>query len=174
MSVIRVRGLRHRYPDGTQALEGIDFHLEAGECVAVFGANGSGKTTFVLHLNGLLEGEGSIEVCGIPVTERQFDKVRAKLGLVFQDSDEQLFMPTVLEDVAFGPLNRGPARIRRWRAQRRSKRAGMGASIGKSSVSFEQRRKETRGDCRRAGDGPGNSGSGRADHVLGSAGRSAN
>ncbi len=105
--VVEVRGLRYRYPDGTQALDGIDFHLNAGECVAVFGANGSGKTTFVLHLNGLLEGEGSVEVCGVPVTRDRIKEVRAKVGLVFQDSDEQLFMPTVLEDVAFGPANLG-------------------------------------------------------------------
>ena len=83
-----------------------------------FGANGSGKTTFVLHLNGLLEGEGSIEICGMPLTQQTMDRIRSKVGLVFQDSDEQLFMPTVLEDVAFGPLNRGfsPEECRRRRA----------------------------------------------------------
>jgi cobalt/nickel transport system ATP-binding protein len=105
--VIQVRGLRHRYPDGTQALDGVDFHLDAGECVALLGANGSGKTTFVLHLNGLLQGEGSVEVCGQRVAKDTFDEIRTKVGMVFQDSDEQLFMPTVLEDVAFGPLNLG-------------------------------------------------------------------
>src|SRR6266404_7011175 len=82
--VIDVRGLRYRYPDGTQALDGIDFHLDQGECVALFGANGSGKTTFVLHLNGLLEGEGSVEVCGIPVKKETLEQVRRKIGLVFQ------------------------------------------------------------------------------------------
>jgi cobalt/nickel transport system ATP-binding protein len=107
MTVIQVKGLRYRYPDGTQALDGIDFHLRAGETVALLGANGSGKTTFVLHLNGLLEGEGYVEVCGMPVRKDTLAQVRAKVGLVFQDSDEQLFMPTVLEDVAFGPVNLG-------------------------------------------------------------------
>lgn len=107
MNVVEVRGLRYRYPDGTQALDGIDFHLKAGECVALLGANGSGKTTFVLHLNGLLTGDGSIEICGVPLQRDTLAQIRRKLGLVFQDSDEQLFMPTVLEDVAFGPRNLG-------------------------------------------------------------------
>jgi cobalt/nickel transport system ATP-binding protein len=105
MKVIDIRGLRYRYPDGTQALDGIDFHLDAGECVALFGANGSGKTTFLLHLNGLLEGEGDVEICGMRMSKKTIQTIRAKVGLVFQDSDEQLFMPSVLEDVAFGPLN---------------------------------------------------------------------
>jgi cobalt/nickel transport system ATP-binding protein len=104
---IEVRDLHYRYPDGTQALDGIDFQLEEGECVALFGANGSGKTTFVLHLNGLLSGEGSVQVCGMPLNKETLPQVRAKVGLVFQDADEQLFMPTVLEDVAFGPVNLG-------------------------------------------------------------------
>ena len=75
--------------------------------MALFGANGSGKTTFVLHLNGLLRGEGSIEICGLPLADATLEQIRSKVGVVFQDSDEQLFMPTVLEDVAFGPLNLG-------------------------------------------------------------------
>lgn len=111
MKVIDIRGLRYRYSDGTQALDGVDFHLDAGECVALFGANGSGKTTFLLHLNGLLEGEGDVEICGMaigrPIHQATLQTIRAKVGLVFQDSDEQLFMPSVLEDVAFGPLNLG-------------------------------------------------------------------
>jgi len=109
--VIDVRGLRHRYPDGIQALDGVDFHLDAGECVVLFGANGSGKTTFALHLNGLLFGEGSVEVSGVQLapsmSASDLATVRSKVGLVFQDSDDQLFLPTVLEDVAFGPANLG-------------------------------------------------------------------
>ena len=104
---IQIRGLRYQYPDGTKALDGIDFDLEPGESVALFGANGSGKTTFVLHLNGLLRGEGSVEICGLPLSDESLEQIRSKVGVVFQDSDEQLFMPTVLEDVAFGPLNLG-------------------------------------------------------------------
>ncbi len=105
--LVEVRGLRYRYEDGTAALNGVDFRLERGETVALLGANGSGKTTFVLHLNGLLSGEGSIEICGLPMEKKYLAEIRAKVGLVFQDSDSQLFMPTVLEDVAFGLLNLG-------------------------------------------------------------------
>ena len=105
--LIEVRGLRFRYDDGTEALRGIDFRLERGETVALLGANGSGKTTFVLHLNGLLRGEGAVAVCGLPVEKSNLAFVRRKIGLVFQDSESQLFMPSVLEDVAFGPLKHG-------------------------------------------------------------------
>jgi cobalt/nickel transport system ATP-binding protein len=109
-ALIRVSGLRHRYEDGTQALDGVDFALDPGETVAVFGPNGSGKTTFLLRLIGLLEGEGEIEVCGLPVKRKNYAAVRQKVGILFQDSDDQLFMPTVFDDVAFGPLNLGLAR----------------------------------------------------------------
>lgn len=105
--LIEIAGLRYRYEDGTQALDGIDFRLYPGECVALLGANGSGKTTFALHLNGLMAGEGRITVCGMPVEAPNLIQVRRKIGLVFQDADEQLFMPTVFEDVLFGPLNMG-------------------------------------------------------------------
>lgn len=105
--LIEVRGLYFRYEDGTAALNGVDFRLYPGETVALFGPNGSGKTTFVLHLNGLLAGEGSVEVCGMAVNRQNIPQIRRKLGVVFQDSDSQLFMPTVLEDVAFGLLNLG-------------------------------------------------------------------
>jgi cobalt/nickel transport system ATP-binding protein len=105
--LIAVSNLRYRYPDGTVALDGVDFVLNVGENVAVFGPNGSGKTTFVLHLNGLLTGEGSVSVCGLPVTKQNLPAIRRKIGMVFQDPDEQLFMPSVLEDVAFGPMNLG-------------------------------------------------------------------
>jgi cobalt/nickel transport system ATP-binding protein len=129
MSVIEVRGLRYRYPDGTQALDGIDFRLDAGECVALLGPNGSGKTTFALHLNGLLEGEGTVEICGAPVSK----DARAKVGIVFQDSDEQLFMPTVLEDVAFGLLNLGmQPKEALARAQKILEQVGMSGAMHKA------------------------------------------
>ncbi len=105
--LIEVRDLHFQYEDGTKALEGVNFTLHPGETVALFGANGSGKTTFVLQLNGVLRGEGSINVCGLPLTKETLPRIRSKIGMVFQDSDEQLFMPTVLDDVAFGPLNQG-------------------------------------------------------------------
>lgn len=104
-ALIEVRNLCYTYEDGTRALDGIDFTLRAGETVALLGANGSGKTTFVLHLNGLLVSGNSVSVCGLTVAKDTVAKVRRTVGVVFQDSDEQLFMPTVLDDVAFGPLN---------------------------------------------------------------------
>ncbi len=125
--LIEVRGLRYRYEDGTDALRGIDFTVYPGETVVLLGANGSGKTTFLLHLNGLLQGEGSVRVCGMDVSPRNFREVRSKVGMVFQDADEQLFMPTVLDDVAFGPLNQGfPAEEAAARARSALARVGLG------------------------------------------------
>ena len=105
--LVEVSNLSYRYDDGTLALKGVDFRLFPGETVALLGANGSGKTTFVLHLNGLLAGQGQVSVCGMPVEKKNLAEVRRKIGLLFQDPDEQLFMPTVIEDVTFGPLNLG-------------------------------------------------------------------
>jgi cobalt/nickel transport system ATP-binding protein len=107
MKVVSVRGLRFTYPDGTEALTGVDFEAKEGETVALLGSNGSGKTTFVLHLNGLLKGEGDIEIDGMLLTQQNLKAVRSKVGIVFQDSDNQLFLPTVLEDISFGPANQG-------------------------------------------------------------------
>lgn len=105
--LISVRGLHYRFPDGTLALAGVDFDLFPGESVVLLGANGSGKTTFVLHLNGLLRGESEVRVCGIRVEKKTLDEIRRRVGMVFQDADDQVFMPSVLEDVAFGPRNLG-------------------------------------------------------------------
>lgn len=110
MPLVEVRGLHYRYPDGTLALDGVDFDLYEGETVALLGANGSGKTTFLLHLNGLLSGQGRVSVCGLEVCKQNLGEIRRRMGLVFQDADEQLFMPSVIEDVCFGPLNLGLGR----------------------------------------------------------------
>jgi cobalt/nickel transport system ATP-binding protein len=105
--LIEIRRLSYRYEDGTVALRGVDFTLEAKETVILFGANGSGKTTFLLHLNALLVGEGEVRVCGLAPKPENVREIRRKVGMVFQDADEQLFMPTVLEDIAFAPINQG-------------------------------------------------------------------
>jgi len=103
-----VERLAYAYPDGHQALYGVDLRVEPGERVAVLGPNGAGKTTLVLHLNGVLSGgSGRIEVAGLPVAKRNLREIRRRVGIVFQDPDDQLFMPTVGEDVAFGPANFG-------------------------------------------------------------------
>ena len=106
--VLDVRGLAHAYPDGHQALFGVDLHVHRGERVALLGPNGAGKTTLVLHLNGILTaGAGTVEVSGLPVTPDHLQEIRRRVGVVFQDPDDQLFMPTVWQDVAFGPANLG-------------------------------------------------------------------
>jgi len=105
--IIRISDLNYTYPDGTEALRDVGLSIEEGELLGLVGPNGAGKSTLLLHLNGLLSGRGSVEVCGIPVTDGRAEEVRLKVGLVFQDPDDQLFMPTVFDDVAFGPLNMG-------------------------------------------------------------------
>ncbi|MGW1678154.1 energy-coupling factor ABC transporter ATP-binding protein [Saccharopolyspora sp. NPDC002376] len=108
VAVLEVSGLTYEYPDGHRALRGLDLRVERGERVAVLGPNGAGKTTMTLHLNGVLRaGSGRIEVGGLPVQQRNLTEIRRRVGLVFQDPDDQLFMPTVREDVAFGPANFG-------------------------------------------------------------------
>jgi cobalt transport protein ATP-binding subunit len=105
-----VRGLAFAYPDGHQALYGIDLRIERGERVALLGPNGAGKTTLVLHLNGIHSpGHGTVAVGGLPVAGRHLREIRRRVGIVFQDPDDQLFLPTVAEDVAFGPANFGAA-----------------------------------------------------------------
>jgi cobalt/nickel transport system ATP-binding protein len=106
--VLDVRGLAFAYPDGQQALFGVDLAIERGERVALLGPNGAGKTTLVLHCNGVLAGgAGSVRVGGLPVEKRHLAEIRRRVGIVFQDPDDQLFMPTVRDDVAFGPSNLG-------------------------------------------------------------------
>ena len=105
---LRIDGLRYTYPDGSVALNGIDLQVPPGQRVALLGPNGAGKTTLALHLNGLLRAtEGRVSVAGTELTDASLREVRRRVGLVFQDPDDQLFMPQVREDVAFGPANLG-------------------------------------------------------------------
>jgi cobalt/nickel transport system ATP-binding protein len=106
--VIEILGLGFSYPDGTEALVDIDLHIHRGERVALLGPNGAGKTTLILHMNGIHRAQtGSVTVSGLPVTAPNLLEIRRRVGLVFQDPDDQLFMPTVREDVEFGPRNLG-------------------------------------------------------------------
>lgn len=108
MPAIRVETLCYRYPGGHSALDGVDLAIAPGERVAILGPNGAGKTTLMLHLNGVLTAtSGTIEISGIPLARNTLRDIRRRVGLVFQDPDDQLFMPTVAQDVAFGPANFG-------------------------------------------------------------------
>ncbi|RYB88383.1 ABC transporter ATP-binding protein [Nocardioides glacieisoli] len=106
--VLDLRSVAFAYPDGHQALFGVDLQVQRGERVAVLGPNGAGKTTLVLHLNGILQpGAGTVSVSGLPVVRDNLQEIRRRVGIVFQDPDDQLFMGSVREDVAFGPRNLG-------------------------------------------------------------------
>jgi len=106
--LVEARGLSFAYPDGTPALRGISCRFTHGEAVGIVGANGAGKSTLLLHFNGLLlPGSGEVRIGDLPVTAGTRAQIHRTVGYVFQDADDQLFMPTVQEDVAFGPLNMG-------------------------------------------------------------------
>jgi cobalt/nickel transport system ATP-binding protein len=104
---IEIKNLSFSYPDGTPALQDVSLSISPGEKVALVGPNGAGKSTLILHLNGILIGQGSVRVCGLEVIKENLGRVRSCVGLVFQSPEDQLFSPTVFDDVAFGPLYQG-------------------------------------------------------------------
>ncbi len=104
-AVISINSFSYRYPDGTQALHDISLDIDAGEKVALIGPNGSGKSTLLLAIGDFLHGQGSIVIDGVQANKKNAKQIHTVVGSVLQNPDEQLFMPTLLEDVAFGPLN---------------------------------------------------------------------
>jgi len=109
--IVEIENLSFVYPDGCQGLKDVSLAVEPGEDLAVIGPNGAGKSTLLLHLNGVLRGNSTVRVCGLQVEEKNLKEIRRKVGLVFQDPDDQLFSPTVFDDVAFGPLNMGYSEV---------------------------------------------------------------
>lgn len=123
---IRIENLSFHYPDGLYALQDISLTVRQGERVGLVGPNGAGKSTLMLHLNGILTGRGQVRIHGLGVEEENLGRIRAMVGLVFQDPDDQLFSPTVFEDVAFGPIYMGfPAPEVRERVARSLAQVGM-------------------------------------------------
>lgn len=106
-NILKIENLSYSYPDGTSALEGINIQISEGESIGIIGPNGAGKSTFLLHLNGILRGKGKVNISGLEMEDKNLSHIRKIVGLVFQDPDNQLFMPTVFDDVAFGPINMG-------------------------------------------------------------------
>lgn len=105
--IVDIENLSFFYPDGQQGLKDINLVVYSAENLAVIGPNGAGKSTLLLHLNGILRGNNTIKVFGLPVEEKSLKETRRKVGLVFQNPEDQLFSPTVFDDVAFGPINMG-------------------------------------------------------------------
>ncbi len=104
---ILAQNVSYAYDDGTAALRQINFAIETGEKIALVGPNGAGKSTLLLALSGFVPFQGNIEIAGLPLQNSDIKKIRRNLGIVFQNPDHQLFMPTVEEDIAFGPMNMG-------------------------------------------------------------------
>lgn len=106
--IVDLDGISYSYPDGTRALKDVSFRVTHGESVGIVGANGAGKSTILMHLNGyILPSSGTITIGDLELNKKTRQEIRKKVGMVFQNPDDQLFMPTVFDDVAFGPLNLG-------------------------------------------------------------------
>ena len=105
--LITVKDLSFSYPDGQQALTAVNLIIHKGESVALIGPNGAGKSTLVLHFNGILRSNGRVRLLGRPIDDDNLRWARSRVGLVFQNPEDQLFSPTVFDDVAFGPINMG-------------------------------------------------------------------
>jgi cobalt/nickel transport system ATP-binding protein len=129
MKVIETKDITYEYPDGTKALENVNFNVDEGKIVALLGPNGAGKSTLFLHFNGILRpSTGSIVIDGesLSYNKKELMRIRQKVGIVFQNPDDQLFAPTVLEDVAFGPMNMGLSKKEvEERVEEALKRVGM-------------------------------------------------
>jgi energy-coupling factor transporter ATP-binding protein EcfA2 len=127
---VRITRLNYTYPDGTKALEEIDLDVSVGETVAIVGPSGAGKSTLLLHLNGVLSGSGLVRIMGLNLAPSNLKQIRRQVGLLFQDPNDQLFCPTVFEDVAFGPLNLSvPAEEIPARVEKALKDSGLNQSI---------------------------------------------
>ena len=123
---IEISGLSYRYPDGQCGLKDINLTIYCGESVALIGPNGAGKSTLLMHLNGILRGDSSIIVRDLPLVDKNIREIRKKVGMVFQDPEDQLFSLNVFEDVAFGPVNMGfPQDEVDRRVKRALKKVGM-------------------------------------------------
>lgn len=107
VKVIEIKNLSFNYPDGHQGLKNVNFTVCSGENVAVVGPNGAGKSTLLLHLNGILRGSSTVKICGLVMDDKNLKEIRKRVGLVFQDPEDQLFSLSVFDDVAFGPINMG-------------------------------------------------------------------
>jgi cobalt/nickel transport system ATP-binding protein len=105
--IISIKNLHYSYPDGTRALNDINLEIQQSESLGIVGSNGAGKSTLLFHFNGILHGSGEINILGEELTDKSLSRIRSAVGLVFQDPDSQLFMPTVFDDVSFGPINMG-------------------------------------------------------------------
>jgi cobalt/nickel transport system ATP-binding protein len=128
VKVIEIENLSYNYPDGHEALRDISLTVSAGETVAFIGPNGAGKSTLLLHLNGILRnGNGTVGIFGLPLEEKHLKEIRRRVGLVFQNPDDQLFSPAVFDDVAFGPMSMGcvEEEVRR-RVRQALRQVGMG------------------------------------------------